>query len=56
MTANLMSALERAVTRPSLWLQTLTSTLVLLLDPVIPWQRCSDYSCESDVAAQVNYG
>lgn len=45
--------LWRAVTRLSLWPQTLTSALALLLDSVIPWQCCSAYSCAFDVALWV---
>lgn len=48
--------LWRAVMRPSLRAQTLTSTLVLLLYSVIPWQRCSAHSCAFDVASWVKCG
>lgn len=43
--------LWRAVLRPRLWAQTLTRTLVLLLQSVIPRQCCSDHSCAFDVAS-----
>lgn len=48
--------LWRAVTRLSLWPQTLTSTLVLLLYSVILWRCCSAYSCALDVVLWVKCG